>query len=234
MNNTEATAWAKRTLGDGTLDVELSTDQITDSLNDTIRWWNKNRGTEGEVQLTLVASQSEYTLPAGTIDVIDVYPPQVAVATIIDSSEFPYPAAPEIPVQGQGLASYHQEVAYLESMRRTFGTSFSWEYVKATRILRILPAPANGGLAIYIARTLLTTIETLAADPEGEDLFLRYLLACMKERLGRHRRKFSDWPAANRTVTLDGDTLVGEAIEEKERLNEEIGELDNPMGILTG
>jgi hypothetical protein len=57
-----------------------------------------------------------------------------------------------------------------------------------------------------------------------DDSFVRkYALALSKEKLGYIRRKFSNFQSIGNTgISLDGDQLISEAKEEKERLEEEL------------
>lgn len=67
------------------------------------------------------------------------------------------------------------------------------------------------------------------------DLILKYALAGVKMRLGRVRAKYTDgMPAAGGTKQLDGETLLGEAQNEMEALDEKLSNLNEGTPFLTG
>lgn len=65
-----------------------------------------------------------------------------------------------------------------------------------------------------------------------------YSLACAKETLGMIRRKFSNFSSiGNEGISLDGDSLIGEAKEEKDKLEERLRqdeESGEGFGIVIG
>jgi hypothetical protein len=66
------------------------------------------------------------------------------------------------------------------------------------------------------------------------ELILRYALAKVKERLGRVRGKYTEWPGAGGGKTLDGEALLSESREDVVALNEEIMELNEGVPFLVG
>jgi len=56
----------------------------------------------------------------------------------------------------------------------------------------------------------------------GKQWIRRFALALTKEMLGQVRSKFDKVPIPNDSVTLNGDKLIAEAKEEKEKLREEL------------
>jgi len=77
-----------------------------------------------------------------------------------------------------------------------------------------------------------TDIAYNEVNASGKAWIRQFTLAISMEILGRIRRKFSSIPIPNGEIQLDGDALVGEAIEKQQQLKEEIKEeldkLSNP------
>ena len=56
----------------------------------------------------------------------------------------------------------------------------------------------------------------------------------MKIRLGRVRSKYTEWPSAGGSKSMDGDTLVAEGREDQESLANELISLSDPMPFVVG
>jgi hypothetical protein len=79
----------------------------------------------------------------------------------------------------------------------------------------------------------MLTIEQLSE--RDHDLVKRYSLMASKKRLGRIRSKYpGGFPTAQGNVDLDGATLLEEARQEEEKLEQEVSESGFPMGFLLG
>tara|TARA_Y100000310_G_C20665839_1_gene807413 strand:+ start:936 stop:2165 length:1230 start_codon:yes stop_codon:yes gene_type:complete len=97
-------------------------------------------------------------------------------------------------------------------------------------------AVANGDPSVTGINSIhnipFTDIRYDDVNASGKAWIRQYTLAISMEILGRIRRKFSSIPIPNGEITLDGDALVGEAIEKQQALKEEIKEelekLSNP------
>ena len=67
-------------------------------------------------------------------------------------------------------------------------------------------------------------LEYALINSSGKHWIKRYALALIKEMLGRVRSKYGSIPIPNSDVSLDGDTLLSEASDEKENLVTELKE----------
>jgi|TARA_R110000824_G_scaffold268517_2_gene457136 hypothetical protein len=97
-------------------------------------------------------------------------------------------------------------------------------------------AVANGDPSVTGINSIhnipFTDIAYNDVNASGKAWIRQMTLAISMEILGRIRRKFSSIPIPNGEIQLDGDALVGEAIEKQQQLKEEIKEelekLSNP------
>lgn len=110
------------------------------------------------------------------------------------------------------------------------------EYTVAMDPLNPDFALANGDPSVTGINSIhnipFTDIRYDDVNASGKAWIRQYTLAIAMEILGRIRRKFSSVPIPNGEIQLDGDALVGEAIEKQQQLKEEIKEelekLSNP------
>jgi len=137
-------------------------------------------------------------------------------------------------------------LAHAETARRLIGSEPAWEFFKDTNVLHIAPRSQRGGMAIvrYASTRFCTEDPTPPATTPVNDfrrikyrhreLILRYASAKVKERLGRVRSKYTDFPSAGGPRSLDGDTLLAESREDIVALNEEIMGLNDGVPFLVG
>lgn len=59
-------------------------------------------------------------------------------------------------------------------------------------------------------------------DPEGEDFYLRWALAEAMETLGNIRTKHDSYPTVGGDRGMNGDQLLAESKERKEKLDEQV------------
>lgn len=248
MKLQEFKVWARRKLGQDDscgVKVELTDNQLAQALEDSIEWFNAFVGLHKESSLTFVSDQTEYDLSAVTPhieQVVKVWFPRRA--TEIDFSVL-YPGFLDIEgipygfgtLWGMGYpqTTVVQTLQALESNGKFLSADLDWEFysdnttVPVTRKLRIMPAPKESGTAIYLYRIDPKDIKLEHYDARYLWIIREWALAEAKYTLGRIRGKYSGGlPAAGGDRMLDGDALIAEAREDKDRLEEKVLDFQGP------
>ena len=255
MTKTEALEWLQRKLGGGAVVLELCEDHFSDAFDDAIRWYIGRKGIKRLAAQNLAPAIQEYEMPQDCDEVLEVWFPGVQIDIIAAVNPYAFIDIDQLPVAYQSITgvpggsfygTFHQILAHAETARRVVGSEPAWEYFKDTNVVHIAPRNQRVGLAVvrYIS-TILGVEDPVspATTPVNDlrkirwrhrDLILRYALAQAKERLGRVRGKYTEWPSAGGSKNLDGETLLGEAQNEIERLNEEIINLGEGTPFLIG
>jgi hypothetical protein len=238
VNETELKGWVKRTLGFPTQRVELTEDQLDDSIADAKRWFANWKGTNKEMTLAVIAGQSEYTLPNDVNDVLSIAPGVSAVdlRVLFTSFNFLDESIPydlfRVPQAGGVYSTFAQTISYVDMVKRVMSSDVDYEFDRDSHKLRIFPVQKGSYSALISYKS--ATVDISSLDPRDEELIRRYTFARAKMRLGYLRSKFDSYPLAGGDKKLDGETLKQEAKEELEALQEEIVGLGFPMGIITG
>lgn len=122
------------------------------------------------------------------------------------------------------VSQYLQMQMYLKQIAKVLGQGSSWNIING-KFLQIHPVPSVGESVILEFRG----IDSNTIHPAYKNWLQRYSLAVSKEILGRVRGKYKNLPGPSGGSQLDGDTLLGEAKEEKQQLIEELTtEIQNP------
>lgn len=255
FTRTEAIDYIKRRVGGGVVVLEVSPEQVEDRFDDALRWYTARKGIKRFAFQTLTPGVQEYTMPDDTDEVLWVTFPGVQLDIIAAVNPFAFIDVDQLPVAYQSITgvpggsfygTLHQILAHAETARRIVGSEPAWEYYRENRTLQIFPRNVRQGLAI--ARYISTTIRT--EDPvapsltpindlrrmsfRDRDIILRYATAQLELQIGRHRRKYGEWAGAGGGKTLDGDTLVADAMVAIEKMDEEIKGLSEPVPFLVG
>lgn len=224
-----------RRLGAPLLCVELTEDHLKDAICDALRWFAAKKGLIDFYEMQFSA-QVEYKLPDHVDTVIDVVLPSKRFD--IDSAFFPTMGLTEgqIPYDMTApstlgiYSSFVQGLQYLDAASRVVGSDLDWR--QEGRLLYIFPANKRAGKAFIYYKT--SNIDLKKLNVRDIDLIKRYAVAAAKRILGRIRSKYDGALSAQGTVGLDGNTLLDEARDEIEKLEEEIELSGFPMGFLTG
>jgi len=248
-------AWARRKLGeDGkcTVKVELTEDMIDQALDDAKDWWNSHHGLHKEAQLSLASSQGEYDLSAVTPRVDEVMKVWMPDQHQLLSFRGLYPGFLDVDGLPYGTVGFNggqspqgtlvQLMQNLSSAQRVFSADPDWEFysdnidkLNPVRTLRVFPPPRDGGVAYYFYRINPKDIKLHMYNQRDLWLIREWALAECKYMLGRIRGKYSSGlPAAGGDRTLDGDNLLQEAREDKDRLEQKIYEYGGPVLPLVG
>lgn len=252
----EAILWLKRALGGGVVVLELCQAHFEDAFADAIRWYIGRKSIRRRAIQNLQGGFQEYQMPDDCDEVIEIWFPGVQIDVIAAVNPFAFIDVDQLPVAYQSITgvpggsfygTLHQILAHAETARRVVGSEPAWEYFKDSNTIHITPRNQRGGVAIvrYASTTLCTVDPTppATAPPNDfrrlrflhRDLILRYALAMVKMRLGRVRSKYTDGlPAAGGTKNLDGETLLGEAQNEVEKLDETLSNLNEGAPFLVG
>jgi len=244
-----ALAWAKRRLGCGVTVLEITDEHVGDAFDDAVRWWISKKGLKRTAATNVATGIQEYTMPDDVDEVLQVWFPGVQIDIIAAVNPFAFIDVDQLPVAYQSITgvpggsffgTFHQILAHAETARRVMGSEPAWEYQKETNTLRIFPRNHASGtvLARYASNTLTSDTEDddfcKKITVRDRDIILRYTLAMLKETLGRIRSKYTEWPAAGGSKSMDGDTLLTESQTEVQNLNEELIGLSDPVPFVVG
>lgn len=257
LNKTEAIDWLKRSLGGGVVVLELCQEHFDDSFCDAIRWYIARKGIKRRAVVQFSPGTQEYLMPDDTDEVLEVWFPGVQIDIIAAVNPFAFIDIDQLPVAYQSITgvpggsfygTFHQILAHAETARRVVGSEPAWEYFKDTNTVHLAPRNQRGGQAwVRYISTRLTVDDPVppATTPINDfrfrlrylhrELILRYALAKVKERLGRVRSKYTDGlPSAGGNKNIDGDTLLAEAQNAIEQLDEELSGLNEGVPFLIG
>jgi len=249
MRLQEFKRWIRRKLGDDgqcTVKVELTEQQIEQALEDAKDWFNVFVGIYRESSLNIAEGTVEYDLSAviPAIDTVSkVWFPRrgteidfsVLYPGFLDVEGIPYGVG-TLWGEGYPQTSITQTLQTLESMSKLLSSDLDWEFYKdtmvdpATKTLRIMPSPKQGGVVYYFYRVDPSAIKLENYDPKHLWFIREWALAEAKYTLGRIRGKYSGGlPAAGGDRSLDGEALITESREDKERIEEKILDMQGPV-----
>jgi len=249
MKAQEFKVWARRKLGqddDCGVKVEITDNQLSQCLDDAIQWFNAFVGLYKEASLILLDGQGEYDLSGISPKIekiVKVWFP--SISTAIDFSVL-YPGFLDVEgipfgvgvMWGGGFpqTTIVQTLQTLESNSKFLSADLDWEFYydnttdPDTRLLRVMPPPKTGGTAYYMYRVDPADIKLEYYDARHLWMIREWGLAEAKYTLGRIRGKYtSGLPAAGGDRTLDGESLIQEAREDKEKLEEKILDFQGPV-----
>lgn len=251
----EAILWAKRKVGGGAVVIELCEEHFEDAFDDAVRWYIGRKGIKRLAAQNLSPGNQEYAMPDDCDEALELWFPGVQIDIIAAVNPYAFIDIDQLPVAYQSITgvpggsfygTFHQILAHAETARRVVGSEPAWEYFKDTNLIYIAPHNQRSGGAIvrYISTKLISDDPTAPATTplndfrrlrfRHRDLILRYMVAQVKDRLGRIRSKYTEMPSAGGTKNLDGDTLLGEAQGEMEKLDQEILDLNEGVPFLIG
>jgi len=145
----------KRRLGEPVIKVELTTQQIFDTIDYAkqkwVKWGAGNSIVETYFTTLLLAGQNFYDLPIGVVDVVD-YQDQGAqwgVNTLFTVDNFLYSRGVYDPLiwtggYGYNLVTYHIARDFLKTVDRYTPSIYNYKYHKYTNQLEVQPAPPSG------------------------------------------------------------------------------------------
>jgi hypothetical protein len=236
MNVEDLKQWILRRLGAPFLKIELCDDHLNDDVEQALRWFVAKKGMVKQALIKVNSGQTEYDLPDEVDTVLDLAFPvspfdisMIFSPYILLDEKVPYDvfAAPS----SVGLySSLTQTLQYVEVAKRILGAEPEWR--QQDRRLYLYPKPKVDAAVIIDFKPCYVYLDQL--NQRDHEIVKRYALARAKMDLGRIRSKYSEYPSAHGSVTLDGERLLEEANSEIEALNEELAASGYPMGFVTG
>jgi len=237
-----------RRLGYPMVKVELDNTQIIDHIDyarqQYIKWAVGNATNEVYFTVMLSGGQAEYQMDSGVVSVLGYESNQTgSVNTLFTMENFLNSRGAYDALKGgdsYSLVSYHLARDFLDTVRKYAVDSYTFVYHKYTNKLEIKPTPPTGyTLTIdevnYDSPGFILVrayeVEGDTTDIYGEPWILDYVTALSKMTLGRIRMKFANFGSiGNSGISMDGDALMSEGKEEKERLDEQLREEEPEQG----
>ena len=231
MKKSELRERIKRDLGFPIVKIELTDEQIEDSIGDGIikfkTYASGNATEECFFTVRLSGGCTEYEMPDGIIDVIDYteatrgkYNQLFTVENQMFNSMINQNIWGDF-----NLVTYHLALNFIETFNRYTTNKFHYKYIKKLNKLEITPVPDKLQFvmvkAISYANALAGdwTLEGYLEELYDVDWIRMYALALTKVKLGLVRRKFNSFQSIGNTgIDLDGDSLISEGNEEREDL----------------
>ena len=240
QNATDIESYIRSKFGAPVVDCELDATQIAHSINEAARWLCAY---QGQTKFYLTPSgNNTLTVPDDCDTVVDVIFEDQGIATFFDWAGIEVNAYDSF--FGNGFAggysnSYSVFSDYIMVMQRwemgrnVLGLDADWEYLPYDRMVRLYPSGRNTGtqvLVVYNVKPENLSYEKL----QGRFyMILRdYAYACAMEILGHIRTKYSEMPSATGTITMNGDTLLGNAEVLRMALYEQITKLRDVTGFM--
>ena len=238
--------YVKARLGDGMIEVELDPKHyemaFTTSI-DKFRQRSSNSVEESYGFLELQGDVQTYTLPAEVIRVNQIYRRTVGGAssseggTNFDPFELAYTNVYLLQTgRIGGLATYNMFAGYQELVARMFGGFVNFHFDQPTRKLTIHRRQRSKE-TVLISQSNYRPDFILLQDIYAKPWIREYTLAVCKFTLGEARSKFNTIAGPQGGGSLNGDTLKNEATQEKQKLEQEIGnysEGGTPISFIIG
>jgi hypothetical protein len=240
----ELKSWIQVKLGGETVCSDLKPGAIEAAINDAFEWWAAYKGFYREDTISIVADQVSYDLSLHDPEVLDVVKMYFSWnhrmdlssswAGFLDLSGVPYGQYPFAESATGIYGSLVQNMQIYDTASRVVSMDNDFIFNQETKELLVSPVPSDSGTAVYLYSTPFKDDYLKYIPPRDMMLIRRRTLAEAKETLGYIRGKYGSMPAAQGSVTLDGDALRSEAINEKDKLDKEILDLCSVVLPLVG
>jgi len=214
-------SYVKLRLGAGLVRVELKDEHIDAAANEALRVYSRYRPLRRFVKIPLVEGVIEYPLAIDTLGVykMDFVNNQASLAVVEDIFHRRYYE----PIHDMDM--YVTYLQYIDTLKRVLGIEPEWHFepsqVQGKQPTLYVYAPNQAGSLLAMAVTIVKRPMHLVPYLH-EDWIQRYALAFCKEIMGRVRGKFSNIPSPGGGQGLDAQSLLGEAREEMQLLDQEI------------
>lgn len=237
--------WIRMTLGEPIVCVEITDEQIDQAIEMAFEWWGAYRGWYLEHAFQVSEGQVEYDLSAVDPEVEDVVKvwfsldPRLDLSGtwpgFLDINGYPYDGFNQEQGQGGFYSGLVQWLQMRETGARVLSADLDWFYNQKTKVLTITPAEHGSGAAVLMYSTPFKKAYLPQVPTDQQFLMREYALAWSKYMLGRVRGKYTGGlPAAQGNVSLDGSSLIDEAQQDFERLEQKMLDLMPPPGIVIG
>lgn len=247
----EVKAYVLRKLGSGIIDIELTPEHMNDVIDDTNRWYAFRAGQKDFIRIQGDPSNQLHILPPHVLEVLSIRVQSTGLeAASLGTDDFSYAysflfgswysgsqyggasAGSNYSLSPYPYSDLVQRLQFLETIGRIWGGDPEWEWRPTTRELFVAPSSSVTGIILVEIFTSLIRPEHL--DPEGEDLYLRWALAEAMETLGNIRTKHDSYPTVGGDRGMNGDQLLAEAKERKEKLDRQVLDRIRSTPIITG
>lgn len=227
-------------LGYPIVKVELTDEQIEQCIDKAVQRYMLYRTPEPvQRYIPLSAGNDSYILPYDIPkeDIIEVtYSPNADIFAQLSGSGESFMMTYYMNGTGSTfLSDFYIAMAYKETMEKTLGIGPAYELLSVQHegewrdAIRLSPRPdGNISLGLLVSRPL--TEEEI----DSTEWIHKYALAWAKEFLGRIRSKFGSVPGPTGEMQLDGATLLSEAQQEKQTLEESVMLRGQPLGFIVG
>lgn len=232
--------WIAKRLGEPVQKVELSEDHYNDAIDAAYQWYLVRKGVTVTSSLSIVAGQTEYTLPSDVNAISDVALPAdsgTPLAYLYEPYSWFLPEQQAFPVgrawhspTSLPYSNILQLQQYGEMARRASSNDPTW-YQVGNKLI-VSPPPLVGGTAKIEYTTKNFTIEQIPV--RDHEMLKKYALAFAMMDLGMIRTKYDSYPTAQGTVQLNGQLLIDRAQGMMDALDVEIKQSSAPFAILVG
>jgi len=214
-NAEELKIWIKQKLGYPKIAIELTDNQLDQCISYA---FDKVKSSIGSVikrcTIDLIQGQNEYDIPDDMVGISEVYFYSDTESLTNPLSWTGEKGFTSPPIGHLSLGYNFQIEQQREMITRMFGYDPSYSIIDSKFTLE--PAPVTSGPCIVEYYSSSVTFKGLSTSRR---LFLQeWALAEAKEILGRIRSKFESVSLPGGDRRLDGDTLLAEAKETKEKL----------------
>ena len=232
--------YVRAQLGYPVMSVELCNDNYAAIIEDSVLWFQAHMGQVTFREFYVTHAQREYSVPDDVADVVEVILSERSdsdqeIAWDITS----YGSLREIPYalwnvqQGGGLMSgITLQRIYYEMLSRVMSTDPAWEWDRVARKIRLKVPPDFSGPALYGYN--LNKVRWDVMSPDQKMLIRMYATGKARMMLGMIRGKYADYPAAGGRVSLNGDALIAQAIDDIQAAEEKMRNMAVPLPFLTG
>jgi hypothetical protein len=231
-------------LGGGVVDVYMTSAQIDSAINRAFRVYRQraeNSMEESYVIFTLKAATQSYILPKEILEVRQIFrrgfSQSASKGSEIDPFSIAYTNVYLLQAgRSGGLLTYELYSSYMETAGKMFGMhiNFSWE--SRSRKLTIMQLPrADEEVILWCWNSVPN--EVLLDDQYARPWIEDWALAEAKEIEGQIRSKFSQIAGPQGGTTLNGNDLLAQAAETKEKLLEDLKNFvdgSTPLGWIHG
>ena len=238
QSDADVKAWVSRRLGASVVNVELTDADYSDGLDDAKRWFSGIIGQLKAYELTLTGV-NEYDVPADCESVTNVIfdDENSELWNIYDWADVRLsPLSFEAYNRGYGIGDLSyitQSLQYQSEAMRTLSADNDWEWDRARQKLVLYPESLTG-VSKAMVYYLVNSLDLSKLNTYEYDLIRRYALGSCMEILGYIRTKYGELPSATGSMSLNGDTLLGNADAIKVDAQERATKLREPAHFVLG
>jgi len=220
-------------LGGGMIDVELDPIHYQTALSKSLskfRQRSDNAVEESYLFMPTVEDQNTYTLPNEVMEVRQIFRRSIGSrsgggdgGTNFEPFNLAYTNTYLLSSSNiGGLATYDMFSQYQELVGRMFGSFIEFKWNNTTKQLTLLQRPRTEETLMLYAYNYRPD-EELLSDYLAQQWIKDYTLATCKYMLGEARSKFATIAGPQGGSTLNGDALKNEAMQEIEKLENDVG-----------